>query len=60
MTHDREWWRQALLSILIGACVAFGTALIEGLRDLMSGYLTNIAGGVTTTALLMKSVRRHV
>lgn len=34
---NKERLKDALVAILIGACVAFLTTLIEGLRDLMLG-----------------------
>jgi len=42
-------WKQVLMSIFIGALVAFLTSLIDGLVDFMQGQGNNIAGGITST-----------
>lgn len=44
-------WKQIIISILVGAVVAFLSALIDGLQDVLSGYGNDLLGGSTATAL---------
>lgn len=54
---DKERFKDMLISILIGACVAFLTTLIEGARDALNGYMPETAGGLTAS---LKYMLRHM
>lgn len=50
--------KQVLISIIIGACVAFFSTLFESLADFMKSHATDIvAGGVTSFHYLAKNFK---
>lgn len=55
---DKEHWKQALISILIGSAVAFLTSLFEGLANLFNGAGNEILGGaVSSITYTLKNAR---
>lgn len=48
----------AFISILIGACVAFMTALFDGLADYLRANSQNIVAGMSATAYYLAKVYR--
>ncbi|MCI0619651.1 hypothetical protein L0Y40_01280 [Candidatus Wolfebacteria bacterium] len=44
-------WKQIAISILVGAVVAFLTALIEGVHEVLTEYGNNALGGAASTLL---------
>ena len=42
-------WKQVLISILIGATVAFVTTFLEGLLDYLRGLENNVVGGAISS-----------
>ena len=42
-------WKDIVVSIFIGAVVAFLTTFLEGVLDVLQGNENNIAGGVAAT-----------
>lgn len=46
---SKEQRKQILISILIGACVAFFTSLFEGLLDVLKNNGNDIIGGISST-----------
>jgi len=56
--NDR--FKDAMFSILIGAVVAFFASLIEGLGDLLGGFLDNgLAGGSAVISYWGKHIARY-
>ena len=51
----KETLKQVLISIFIGACVAFLTSLAEGVIDALEGFGNNAVGG--SAASLMYATR---
>jgi hypothetical protein len=49
----RENLKQVLVSIFVGACVAFLSTLIEGLALYIKAHSTEIISGATTTAMYL-------
>ena len=50
--------KEILISILVGACVAFFTAFFQGIADALNGYGNNVAGGLASSAwYAIKSAR---
>jgi len=49
MNLTPEQWKQAIISILVGACVAFVTTLLQGLADWLRGvdYITGPMSGIS-------------
>lgn len=45
--------KQALISILIGACIAFFTTFFEGLRDILVHPTNNIVAGAASSLWYM-------
>lgn len=54
----KEHIKQALLSILIGASVAFLTTLIEGLADFIRSNGEHIVAGIVSTAYYLAKAYR--
>jgi len=53
--------KDAVFSILIGALVAFFASLVEGLGELLGGYLDNgLAGGSAVVTYWVKHVVRYI
>lgn len=51
-------WKDVLRSIVIGACVAFISSLVEGLADFLKSHSTElIAGGVSASHYLAGKLR---
>lgn len=48
---DKEDLKQALLSILVGACVAFVTTFLEGVIQYLNGTENNILAGIVSTVM---------
>lgn len=44
-------WKNILVSIVIGALVAFFTALAEGLVEALGAFAPNLLGGATATLI---------
>lgn len=42
-------WKEMLISIFMGALVAFFTTFLEGLLDVLKNTENNLAGGLTST-----------
>jgi len=42
-------WKQVLISIVIGAIVAFITQFLEGALEALNGLENNVAGGFAAT-----------
>ena len=54
----KDHWKQALISVFIGACVAFFATLFDGIAEFLKQHSTQIAGGVTATlTYLAKSIK---
>ncbi len=49
-SKQRENLRQALMSIVVGACVAFMATLFDGLADFLRSNSESIIAGMSTTA----------
>lgn len=45
--------KQVLISILVGACVAFLSSLFEGLATLLKSHSTEIVSGVASTGVYL-------
>lgn len=45
---EKTEWKKILISILIGASVAFFTSLFEGLIDVLQNQGNNIVGGISS------------
>ncbi len=52
----RQELKPILISILVGACVAFLTSLFDGLIGILQGYGNNVTGGVIAAGIF-KSLR---
>jgi hypothetical protein len=50
--------KSAVYSILIGACVAFLSSLIDGLADLLRTHSQEIVAGMTSTAVYLAKTYR--
>ena len=54
----KENWKQLLISILIGAGVAFFSTLFQSLADFFREHATNmVAGGASSLAYLIRFYR---
>ncbi len=53
-------WREALMSVFIGACVAFLTTFFEGMLDILQGAENNVFAGVAATASYLSRVWHHI
>lgn len=42
-------WQQVIISILVGAAVAFGTTLAQGILDFLNGLYPEATGGVSAS-----------
>lgn len=50
--------KQVLISILIGAGVAFFSTLFQGLADLMKAHTVEIVSGISTTMVYLAKAYR--
>lgn len=51
-------WKQIIISIIIGACVAFFSTLFEGLAEFFKAHSTEIiSGGTTTLFHIIKNIK---
>jgi hypothetical protein len=55
---SRENFRQAIMSIIIGASVAFLTTLFEGLADFLRANSESIVAGMSSTAYYLAKMYR--
>lgn len=53
----RETLKHILISILVGACVAFLSSLFEGALHVLEGYGNDIVGGASATVAYFKTIR---
>jgi len=51
-------WKQILISILVGATVAFFSSLFEGLSELFKGLGNDVMGGATATLIYISKTFR--
>ena len=54
---NKENIKSVLMSILVGACVAFMTTLFQGLADFLQSNATEIASGAAAT---LYHITRHI
>lgn len=58
MKLTKENWKHVIMSILIGAGVAFLSSFFDGIIDLLKGYGNDYAGGLTAaTTYLAKYLK---
>jgi hypothetical protein len=50
-TMNKDNLKQVLISIFVGACVAFLSTLFEGLAVFLKAHSTEVISGATTTAV---------
>lgn len=55
---SKENLKQALVSICIGACVAFFSTLFQGLADFLTTHSTQIVAGMSSTAVYLAKAYR--
>lgn len=46
-------WKEVFEAILVGACVAFFSAFIDGIAEALKGYGNNTLGGISTAMSLI-------
>jgi len=56
MTKDN--WKQVLISLLIGASVAFISTLFQGLLDILQQHANEIIGGGVSSLVYLTRVYR--
>lgn len=58
MSLNKDNVKQIIISILIGACVAFFSTLFDGLAEFMKANSTQIMSGVSATMYHMAKTYR--
>lgn len=46
-------WKEVFEAILVGACVAFFSAFLDGVSEVLKGWGNNTLGGVSTAVSLL-------
>jgi len=54
----KENWKQAFISLLIGAGVTFFATLFEGLADMLKSHSTEIVSGISAMGIYLAKAYR--